>query len=120
MQPRACNQTDWGRQFGEPTGWRGRALGRLMALKNARMSRVAVELLDVQPDDRGLEIGFGPGVAIAEAGRQVVACVVFKDGVTLPRHPFDVQTLGEDQNTNWNCPNISSSSLPETPSRFSD
>ena len=37
---------------------------------NRQRNRWAVSLLDVQPTDRVLEIGFGPGVAIAElAGR---------------------------------------------------
>jgi ubiquinone/menaquinone biosynthesis C-methylase UbiE len=42
-----------------------------MALKNAGMSRLAVELMDIGPEDRVLEIGFGPGKAIAEAARRV-------------------------------------------------
>jgi ubiquinone/menaquinone biosynthesis C-methylase UbiE len=39
-------------------------------VSNRRRNRWAVALLDVRPTDRVLEIGFGPGVAIAElAGR---------------------------------------------------
>jgi ubiquinone/menaquinone biosynthesis C-methylase UbiE len=68
---RSCKQSDWGRQFSRPTGWRGRLVGHLMAAKNAGISRLAVELLDVQPDDRLLEIGFGPGKGIHEAARHV-------------------------------------------------
>jgi ubiquinone/menaquinone biosynthesis C-methylase UbiE len=52
------------RAFGLPTGILGWLAGQLMALKNAPMNRLAVELLDVQADDRILEIGFGPGTAI--------------------------------------------------------
>ena len=65
-----CRQSGWGQQFGRPAGWRGRAIGHLMALKNAGLNRVAVELLEVEPDDRVLEIGFGPGKAILEAARR--------------------------------------------------
>ena len=54
-----------GRQFGRPMGLAGWWVGRLMAVKNAAMNRAAVELLDVQPDDAVLEIGFGPGSALA-------------------------------------------------------
>ena len=53
-----------GRQFGRPAGMAGWLVGRLMAVKNAAMNRLAVELLDVQPDDAVLEIGFGPGQAL--------------------------------------------------------
>jgi ubiquinone/menaquinone biosynthesis C-methylase UbiE len=60
------------RQFGHPRGIPGRMAGWVMAHRgsNRQRNRWAVSLLDVQPTDRVLEIGFGPGVAIAElAGR---------------------------------------------------
>lgn len=58
------------RQFGNPSGFWGGVVGRIMALKNAAMHEFAVECLDVQPTDRVLEIGFGPGRQLAEiAGR---------------------------------------------------
>lgn len=54
------------RQFGYPRGWRGRLVGRIMATRpsNRQRSVWAVEQLDLQPGDRVLEIGFGPGLAI--------------------------------------------------------
>jgi SAM-dependent methyltransferase len=59
------------RQFGRPTGLRRRAAGVLMAHRpsNRRRNAWAVSLLDVRPDDRVLEIGFGPGLAIRELAR---------------------------------------------------
>ena len=36
---------------------------------NRRRNEWAVSLLDVQPEDRVLELGFGPGIAIRELGR---------------------------------------------------
>ncbi len=48
-------------QFRQPHGRLGRLAGQVMAAANAGMNRFTVELLDVQPDDRILEIGFGPG-----------------------------------------------------------
>ena len=52
------------RQFSHPEGLAGRLVGRFMALTNSGMNRFAAELLDPQPQDRVLEIGFGPGEAI--------------------------------------------------------
>src|SRR3712207_5675999 len=58
-------------QFWRPTGFWGRAAGLLMAHRtsNRRRNAWAVSLLDVRPEDRVLEIGFGPGLAIRELGR---------------------------------------------------
>jgi ubiquinone/menaquinone biosynthesis C-methylase UbiE len=58
-------------QFGRPTGFLGRGAGLLMAHRssNRRRNAWAVSLLDVRPNDRVLEIGFGPGLAIREISR---------------------------------------------------
>jgi SAM-dependent methyltransferase len=58
-------------QFGRPSGLGGRAAGLLMAHRSSNRTRNAwaVSLLDVRPDDRVLEIGFGPGLAIRELSR---------------------------------------------------
>jgi ubiquinone/menaquinone biosynthesis C-methylase UbiE len=59
-------------QFGHPRGIAGRLAGWVMAHRqsNRQRNRWAVSQLDVQPTDRVLEVGFGPGIAIAElAGR---------------------------------------------------
>jgi SAM-dependent methyltransferase len=59
-------------QFGRPTGLWGRAAGVVMAHRssNRRRNAWAVSLLDVRPDDRVLEIGYGPGLAIREFARR--------------------------------------------------
>jgi SAM-dependent methyltransferase len=59
-------------QFGRPTGLPGRMAGWLMAYRSSNRRRNAwvVSLLDVQRDDRVLEIGFGPGIAIRELARR--------------------------------------------------
>ena len=61
-------------QFGHPTGLGGRAAGLVMAHRssNRRRNSWAVSLLDVRSDDRVLEIGFGPGLAIRELSRLAV------------------------------------------------
>ncbi len=60
----ACDRPGWKQQFGRPTGFFGHVVGNLMALTNAPMNRLTAELLNVQPDDHILEIGFGPGSLI--------------------------------------------------------
>ncbi|MGE0132693.1 MAG: class I SAM-dependent methyltransferase [Blastocatellales bacterium] len=59
-----CKASGWRSQFACPTGLIGRVAGHVMAVKNAKMNAFAVEMLDVQPDDQALEIGFGHGRAI--------------------------------------------------------
>jgi ubiquinone/menaquinone biosynthesis C-methylase UbiE len=58
-------------QFGRPTGLLGGAAGLLMAHRssNRKRNEWAVSLLGVRPDDRVLEIGTGPGLAIRELSR---------------------------------------------------
>ena len=55
------------RQFGHPHGIGGRLAGCVMVHRssNRQRNRWVVSLLDVQPTDRVLEIGFGPGLALA-------------------------------------------------------
>lgn len=67
------------RQFHRPTGWPGRLAGWEMALRpsNRKRNVWAVSLLDVQPRDRVLEIGFGPGIALRELGRRASSGMVF-------------------------------------------
>ncbi|WP_214402833.1 class I SAM-dependent methyltransferase [Pseudonocardia lacus] len=61
------------RQAGHPRGPLGRAVGLLFAHRgsNRERNRWVVTLLDVRPTDRVLEVGFGPGIAIAELARRV-------------------------------------------------
>jgi SAM-dependent methyltransferase len=58
-------------QFGRPTGPLGRGAGWVMGRRasNRERNRWAVSLLDIQPSDRVLEIGFGPGLAIRDIAR---------------------------------------------------
>ena len=60
-------------QFGHPRGAAGNVAGWVMAHRpsNRQCDSWVASLLDVQPTDLVLEIGFGPGLAIAELSRQV-------------------------------------------------
>src|SRR5215204_825545 len=61
------------RQFGHPRGLAGRAAGWVMAnwRSNRQRNTWVVSLLGVRPTERVLEVGFGPGLAIAELARRI-------------------------------------------------
>ncbi len=61
-------------QFGRPTGVVGRLVGLVMATRpsNRERNRRTIDLLEIQPDDRVLEIGYGPGLAIQWAAERTV------------------------------------------------
>lgn len=52
------------RQFGHPTGFIGHLVGYFLSARSGEMSRAAVEICSVRPEDSVLEIGYGPGRAI--------------------------------------------------------
>ena len=58
-------------QFGRPTGFGGKVAGTIMAYRPSNRERNAwtVSLLDIRREDRILEIGFGPGVAIQQVSK---------------------------------------------------
>ena len=53
-------------QFGKPTGLLGKFAGLIMSKRGSNLERNmwAISLLELQPKDRVLEVGFGPGIAI--------------------------------------------------------
>jgi SAM-dependent methyltransferase len=61
-------------QFHQPQGVRGHVAGWVMAHRpsNRQRNHWVVSLLDLQSTDRVLEIGFGPGLAIAEMSRRAI------------------------------------------------
>ena len=56
--------------FDRPHGWLAPLTGWVMWLGNRRVNRWTVELLDLRSEDRVIEVGFGPGAAIAMAARR--------------------------------------------------
>lgn len=59
-------------QFGRPSGPIGRLVGNIMAHRNRERIEWTVACLDIQPTDRVLEIGFGPGLAIEQVAKRAV------------------------------------------------
>lgn len=56
-------------QFAHPEGWVGRFVGMILALKNRERNAWTISMLNLQPNDQVLEIGFGPGQAIQEIAK---------------------------------------------------
>jgi ubiquinone/menaquinone biosynthesis C-methylase UbiE len=57
------------RMFGRPQGLPGRLGGLILARSNRSFAEEIVAFLHVEPGDRVLEVGFGPGVAIGLLAR---------------------------------------------------
>lgn len=60
-------------QFKQPHGYLGQLAGIIMANRPSNIERNnwTLDLLDLTPDDRVLEIGFGPGIAIEKASQVI-------------------------------------------------
>ena len=52
------------RMFGRPKGALGKLGGIIMARTNHDCAAWVIDLLDIQPNDKVLEVGFGPGIGI--------------------------------------------------------
>jgi SAM-dependent methyltransferase len=70
----------WGKiaeQFGKPSGFLGSIAGFIMVKRSSNIERNewGISLLNIQPSDHVLEIGFGPGVAIQKL------CELVTDGI---------------------------------------
>ncbi len=80
------------RSFHDPRGVGGSIAGWIMGHRgsNVARNRWAVELLDVQPTDHVLEVGFGPGVAVAALAERATAGRV----VGVDRSPVMLRQAG--------------------------
>ncbi len=56
-------------QAQQPKGLIGKLVGRGMGRQNRESNDWTISLLDIKPDDRVLEVGFGPGLAIQSAAQ---------------------------------------------------
>jgi SAM-dependent methyltransferase len=65
-------------QFGKPRGPLGMLAGLIMRVRPSNRLRNSrtLDLLDIRPEDRVLEVGFGPGLAVARAAELATAGMV--------------------------------------------
>lgn len=70
-------------QYRRPTGLVGRWIGRKMAEQHQPENNWTVKVLNIQPTDHVLEVGFGPGFAVQQAAKaaQFVAGVDFSQAM---------------------------------------
>ncbi len=78
------------RQLGQPSGWFGRLLMRLLNRENAGMNQLALSYLALQRGDRVLEIGFGGGYLLKQLLQSQLT-----SSVTGLDPSLDVLKLGE-------------------------
>jgi ubiquinone/menaquinone biosynthesis C-methylase UbiE len=71
-----CSHRGWRAQFACPTGKMGWIASQLMAIQNAKMNQFAIEMLNADPEDRILEIGFGHGKTIRQIAGSTVRGLV--------------------------------------------
>src|SRR6266511_2833082 len=68
------------RMFGRPKGLLGKLGGVIMARMNYDCATWVIQLLHIQPNDKVLEVGFGPGVGI-----QLLAGLASTGELILPK-----------------------------------
>ena len=54
----------WFKNFAKPQGILGELVGQYLAFENYELNIWAVNMLNIQPEETVLEVGFGPGIAI--------------------------------------------------------
>ncbi len=59
------------KQFGNPTGLMGNLAGKILAANNKERTDWVLSFMDVKPDDKILEIGYGPGLAIEKLEKKI-------------------------------------------------
>ena len=59
------------KQFGNPAGFMGNIVGKILAANNKERTGWVLSFMDVKPDDKILEIGYGPGLAIEKLEKKI-------------------------------------------------
>lgn len=90
------------KQFEKPDGLLGQLAGKIMSIENRTINKWTIDLLNIKPGDCVLEVGFGPGFAIEEAGKRFPS--IYIDGV-------DTSKTMKDMCENRNKPLISEGRL---------
>lgn len=85
------------RQFKRPTGFFGNFSSRIMIKGNRNKYATIIKDMDIQPDDKLLEIGYGPGIGIRMIADLCGSCTI---------HGIDFSKLMYKKAGNYNKSNI--------------
>lgn len=64
-------------QFKKPRGLLGLITSHWMVLGNRKNYTILLKILDVQPNDKVLEIGYGPGIGVELLAQQCATCTIY-------------------------------------------
>lgn len=65
-----------GQQFKRPSGFWGNIVASLMAKGNSNAYKILINDLQIQPGNKILEIGYGPGAGINAIAKQYASCEI--------------------------------------------
>jgi ubiquinone/menaquinone biosynthesis C-methylase UbiE len=85
------------RQFKKPSGWFGNFSSRIMIRGNRNKYETIIKDMDIQPNDKLLEIGYGPGIGIHMIADLCESCTI---------HGIDFSKLMYKKASNYNKSNI--------------
>jgi ubiquinone/menaquinone biosynthesis C-methylase UbiE len=86
-----------GQQFKRPSGWFGNYSSKIMIKGNRNKYETMIKEMDIQSDDKLLEIGYGPGLGIEMISKLNESCTI---------HGVDFSKLMYDKARKFNKSNI--------------
>ena len=69
------------RQSGNPQGILGRIIAFITSFETKGMNQIGLDLLEIQPNDKVLEVGFGHGKTISKG------CLLIENGMSIRFFP---------------------------------
>lgn len=66
-----------GKQFKKPTGFLGKIVSNLMIMGNRSAYETMIKDLTIRPNDKILEIGYGPGIGIDLISKRFETCDIY-------------------------------------------
>jgi ubiquinone/menaquinone biosynthesis C-methylase UbiE len=84
-----------GLQFKKPTGFLGRIISNVMINRNMQEYKILIKDIDIQTNDKLLEIGYGPGIGIELISKRYDSCNIY--GIDFSELMFKKASLRNKQ-----------------------